>query len=409
MFYKRVINEIRFVLMIMIISAVSACSSDKKDPPFESSRETAPENKHEVYKGPLYQAYRSIQESKYREACDQKLSGMQSELITALDLKSTDLLKQALKQNNHPENYIPFSKGYLVDNPKKLARKGWQNQSYSWGSAYRYYQNAANRSKPWFWQTLDTYVRSLITDDRKRVVYGYNLALNHEHMEKLLSLKEVAEACKTDTRCSEPNWSDDQRKMISEIPYYTYFQNELDRSRFQRDKRTVIEKFFERIESDYNLHKDEYNGMVTHRKMDGKHLYSLPMDASSFSEEDRGLLEKTILSVWNHDSNAVSISWAKSSPTFNLFRFLFDLEPNNRSYVSFALKEIHLFPFTSVRTIAHEFGHVLGFDDHYYTLWDAEKCEYISQYNEEDIMSGSDTGEVTESEWDLLLEQYGYR
>ena len=93
----------------------------------------------------------------------------------------------------------------------------------------------------------------------------------------------------------------------------------------------------------------------------------------------------------------------------DLFHILFTLEPNNRSFVNFNLKEINLFPFTAVRTVAHEYGHVLGFDDHYYTVWNSEKCEYHAQYNEEDIMSDSETGDVTNLEWQTLLDKYGNR
>ena len=408
MFYKKALNDFRFVMLAFVIMTSAAACSSNKDSPFDQ-RGIAPEGKHDVVKGPLSLAYRSVQDSLYRENCDQKLSDIQSTLIAALDLKSAEILEESIAKKDHPDSYIPFSKSYLINNPKKPARKGWQDEPYSWSLANDFYNKHVNDSTPQFWSTLDAYVRSLITDDRKRVVYGYNLSLTHDQVEKLSAMKEIAESCKTDTRCIQPHWSDDQLKIISEVPAYAYYQSALEKSHYFRDQRKYIEKLFDRIESDYNFHHDEYNGMVTQHKVDGKNTFSLPMDNSNLSDNDRSILEGAITSVWNNSANAVNISWKTAVPPMSLFHFLFELEPNNRSYVNFPLKEIHLFPYTAIRTIAHEFGHVLGFDDHYYTLWDSEKCEYRAQYNEEDIMSGSDTGDVTDEEWKMLFDQYGNR
>ena len=386
----------------------SGCSTNNKESPFDQ-RGTAPEEKHDVVKGPLYQAYRSVQESLFRENCDQKLSGIQSALINTLDLKSNEILNESLAKKDHPESYIPFAKSYLINNPKIQPKKGWQDEPYSWNLAYDFYKKNVASNTPQFWSTLDAYVRSLVTDDRKRVVYGYNLNLTHDQVQQLSTLKEIAETCKTDTRCVKPKWSDDQLKMITEIAPYSHYQSALENSHNFKDQRKYVEKLFDRIESDFHFHHDEFNSMVTHQKINGKDNFSLPLDQGNFLESERSLLENTITSIWKNDTKAVSISWSKSTPSMSLFHFLFELEPNNRSYVNFDLREIHLFPFTAVRTVAHEFGHVLGFDDHYYTLWDSEKCEYHAQFNEEDIMRGSDTGEVTDSEWQVLIDQYGNR
>lgn len=401
------INDFRFIVSFLVAMSVSACSSNKDDP-FEQ-KGIAPEGKHEIYKGPLYQAYRSINDSSYRTQCDKKLSNIRSTLIEALDLKSAEIKKASIAQKNHPANLLPFAKSYLVNTPKKSAKKGWLDETYSWDLIYNYYQKNQSNNTMDFWFTMDTYVRSLITEDRKRVVYRYNMNLNHDQIDKLLSLKEVAEACRTNTRCNSPHWSDEQLKMILSIPAYAHYQNSLEKSKSFREQRKLIEKIFNRINDDFKFHGEKYNSMVTHRKADGKHIYSIPLDASSFSDQDRDILEKAITTNWNNDLNSIEISWKISTPPSNYFRFLFDLEPNNRSYVNFALQEIQLYPFTAVRTVAHEFGHVLGFDDHYYTIWDESQCEYHQQTNEEDIMSGSETGDVTEAEWQSLFDRYGDR
>ncbi len=391
----------------MIVAGASACSSNK-DSHFDQ-RGIAPEGKHEVYQGPLYQAYRSVQESKDREKCDQQNREMQSILITALDLKSGEILKNSLVQKNHPEEYVPFNKSYLVNTPKKPATKGWKDESYSWNLVYDYYVKNVDKANPQFWTTIDTYVRSLITDDRKRVVYGYNLTLNYNQVSQIPALKETLEACNTDTRCTQPRWSEEQRTLIKSIPAYSFYQSALESSRSFKDQRYQIGKLFERIQNDFILHREDYNSMISHTKIEGKNTFSLSLDSGIFSETDQTLIEKSITSVWKNDLNSIVINWKKATPSMDLFHILFTLEPNNRSFVNFNLKEINLFPFTAVRTVAHEYGHVLGFDDHYYTVWNSEKCEYHAQYNEEDIMSDSETGDVTNLEWQTLLDKYGNR
>ena len=52
-------------------------------------------------------------------------------------------------------------------------------------------------------------------------------------------------------------------------------------------------------------------------------------------------------------------------------------------------------------------GHVLGFEDRYYTRWVPEKCAYEVTYSGEDLMSGG-IGKVTVDEWKELDEAYSW-
>ena len=80
--------------------------------------------------------------------------------------------------------------------------------------------------------------------------------------------------------------------------------------------------------------------------------------------------------------------------------------PGERSYVTGVPKEVHLFPFTSTRAVAHEFGHVLGFKDHYYTMWNSDQCIYKVETNSGDLMSDSSSGSVTATEWSDIKKNY---
>jgi len=404
-------NDFRFItktlLVIFALSGVSACSSSNTT----SSQQATPPPlaKHETYQGPLYQSYRDIQDSSNREKCDQQQSEIQSTLIAALDSKTNDLLNLAYSQNTNTIELSPFDRSYLINKPKITPKKGWQENPYGWGIAYDYYLKHQNDSNPHFWSVLNAYVRSIITDDRKRVVYGYNYSLDHTQIEKLGALKETIEACRTNTRCAQPDWTNEQKQIVATIPAYNIIQVQLNESYFLRTKRTVIAQFADRIDVDYALHQEQFNDLVTHQVIEGKNVYNLPLDAHNFSDSDRNLLKTTIESIWSNDQNQVAVTWKNTSSNLNAFHFLFTYEPDNRSFVNFSLKEIQLYPFNTLRAVGHEIGHVLGFDDHYYTLWDSDKCQYVTQYTEEDIMSVPDSGDIVPSEWQMLEDQYGQR
>jgi hypothetical protein len=57
-------------------------------------------------------------------------------------------------------------------------------------------------------------------------------------------------------------------------------------------------------------------------------------------------------------------------------------------------------------TVAHEFGHVLGFADHYYSVWNDRNCYYSQSSGTGDIMSNSDRGLVTARHWEILEKAY---
>jgi len=58
------------------------------------------------------------------------------------------------------------------------------------------------------------------------------------------------------------------------------------------------------------------------------------------------------------------------------------------------------------RTVAHELGHILGFDDHYYSVWHKENCYYTQESRVSDLMSNSEKGHVGREHWRLLERAY---
>lgn len=67
---------------------------------------------------------------------------------------------------------------------------------------------------------------------------------------------------------------------------------------------------------------------------------------------------------------------------------------------------MQLFNFSRLKTAIHEFGHVIGLTDEYYTSWDTTKCSYVDEYNGGNLMSDSFTGKVLPEHWQLIKKTY---
>lgn len=91
---------------------------------------------------------------------------------------------------------------------------------------------------------------------------------------------------------------------------------------------------------------------------------------------------------------------------------LYVLRANNRSarsFVNHRQKVLVLANYTYTRTAAHELGHILGFDDHYYSVWHGKNCYYTQESYLDDLMSNSERGRVTAEHWQLLDRAYPWK
>src|SRR5690606_30845288 len=89
------------------------------------------------------------------------------------------------------EKLIPFSGSFVVEKEKVSSEHGWKQDRYSWANAYQYYLKNISAPTSHFWSVLNSTVRSLITDDRRRVIHGHNFFLNHSHIENLPALQKT--------------------------------------------------------------------------------------------------------------------------------------------------------------------------------------------------------------------------
>lgn len=134
----------------------------------------------------------------------------------------------------------------------------------------------------------------------------------------------------------------------------------------------------------------------------GKLEFTVKLDSGSFGAYE-STLAQLIEKEWRGGSHRVRVRWVKNDPA------AYRLEPNlesGRSFVNHQRKAIVLENLAWTKTLAHEFGHVLGFEDHYYVVWNPTGCYYRQLSRFGDLMSNSQSGHVSKRHWEILEQAY---
>ena len=397
------LDGLRLLLILSLIPLLSACG---KSAHLKASGLNA---KDAAITGPLAEELKKIQESRNAESCDQSQDAIKKNLLRILATTGpeTETPSAASPDAPKPEKpeLVPFQGSHLVNLPKrKITRKGWISFAEDWKSTDEWYSNLQDKKAAGTWSELNSAVRSLLLEDKKRVLYRSNQGFDHENITYLEEIGRAVDDCMKIETCAKPDLSPASSLAAKSVPFYREFLLLIENQPETAKKRKTMKDFQERLKEDREFHFARLNPALS-RKVDGsKTLLSLPLDPGPMNEKEQEIFKSVVEGAWKNETASVSVEWKKKNETPGLFQVLFDLKnPGERAYVAQEKKVLMLFPETDTLAIAHEFGHVLGIDDHYYTRWDSDSCRYITELNQEDIMSRHLYGDVTEEEWKFLL------
>jgi hypothetical protein len=373
---------------------LTACGSHSNEDP----RGQAPENRAIV--GPLADALKAIQTSEYASDCDRKLDATKTKLLR-FAIQRTDLEVSHSSSTATNSQYVKFSGKYLFNGPTPTPHsEDWIHDRYSWSSVDKIYEANKDHLTSSLWNYVNSMVRSLLLEDQRRVIYGVNDGIDHENVALLGEIKQAVDLCQADLTCTHPTLSASTLIAADAIPFYHYYLSEIAHSSDAAVQRGYVERFKRRVDSDSEIHLPHWNPELKFDREDAKIHLQLSLDATKFSDVDQALVKSNIESVWKTDSIDLQVLIKSKSMNANFFELLFHpLDPGERDFVSRNDKTLNLFPLSRTRSIAHEFGHVIGLSDHYYAVWDATNCEYDQQSSDLDLMSNSSTGNVTPEEW----------
>lgn len=397
----------QILIGLMATLMFCACGKSKSGSsvaPAEHFSRAIPDQSHHAVTAPFFRKIQEIYSSEYTEDCDVNRKAQVEEIGAALDERQA-LISQYLDGLPESEKFRRVSFGpTVIREPRVIPspKSGWTSEYSSWSAIYDGFQNVKISGTAADWSRLNAQVRSILTDDDYRITYGVNYYLKRDAYPNLRRLHTALTVCAADPRCVAPAYTRNLREFVDGNPYYLYFAKKIESTADAEATRGFIARFNKRLAADLKdceFHKNDTILRTSLREL------TVPMDSGSF-EAVRTELASMIESIWSSPSRHVTVEWRNADPSPDLYKVLLGEHFGGRSYVSYSKKQVMLFPDVRRKSIAHEFGHVLGFSDHYYTTWDPSTCKYTTESREDDIMSDPDTGSVTDEEWSELFKVY---
>ena len=363
-------------------------------------------NPHEfTVTGTLSERLAKVIADDYAEPCDLIDKDRKQTLLAALERAVSAPDPSPQGRSEIPKDLIPFQGSFLKDTQKSPPTKsGWEVGTYGWTDALEYYEKRGDSMTREDWMYVNSLVMSVLMEDESRVLNGQNLGFDHLTIQYLPKIHAAVSACLKNEKCLIPEFTPEVALAARGIPIYSYYLQSLESVSQAETARKMVARFEKREASDEKDHQFNLNALLQKKSMGSETIISLPLDAGDLGEEERKLTEKIIETVWSKPGVKISVTWESRNKIPDLFKIFFDLTgTGKRPFVAYSNKSLNLFPYSRSRSIAHEFGHVLGFDDHYYTIWNPKVCAYVQESNQEDLMSDSESGEVTPDEWTELL------
>lgn len=337
------------------------------------------------------------------DLCDYGNSSKKIEIAQALD-KHEDVIRFF---TTYPTTYGVGDTQYnLLDDlgPTKVWRtvrvsqkpSQWIELKQSWDDLYSYYQRIKETKKDREWPILASKFQFLLSNDRWRIVEGANLLLDIDSKKTLESIVTKLDQCLETNICSAEVFSRAEKNLLENFVFYSrHFANFKNNPNFQNIMAIRTE-----VASDMNRYTFLRNSRILRVRENG---LQVPLYTSDFSKE-QSKLTAIIQQFWNQFNFEIDIRWEGNPYDFKII--FIDL-PGGRPNVTNAVFSIYPNPMDTA--LAHEFGHILGFNDEYYVVWRPETCSYVQKSNVGNIMSNSEFGSVLPSHIDTLKLQYPQR
>ena len=322
----------------------------------------------------LDKTYVNLEGKNLDSTCDSEYyRGIKYQIAADLDQRAKDIVL-ANSGNQITEQVLP---------------DGWRSFTRRWSKFYYDYFQAKEKpsSDPAWYHVLKEF-QGLLADDQDRIMSWKNPDLGHDLGPFITKLQEMMQDCVAGGDCSDARLSESERFRVNRMEFYGHYTRKIFHGPIE-NKIPEAKKFLQRLAVDADYYQSRNMGFAV--DLNEKTLL-IPIRAPDFSAEELSRFERLTARKWSTDGIKIQLQFVdRATPGM----FEIRLGPKGgRPFVAIDQRQMVLPPGSSDQTISHEFGHVLGLPDEYYTRWNRWECEYIYEYDNSNIMSNHHAGGV---------------
>jgi hypothetical protein len=391
---------------IFSVFALLACSSPRTEGP-AASIQSKDNTLNGLIDVEMAEAYGEDNEDVF-DKCDFENRPKVLEISKALESKRAEIesvaksLTGAAAVIHAASDYTAFGE-FKFKNPSTHSppRDQWVSENSSWSALFAEYERIKNSPVDARWVSFNSAFRGFAYDDYRRLNAASFLGVDRLAGPLLEAALAQTVLCVNDPTCEIPSFSAELKNFLSTSgTMRDYLRDFKDPSLEHSLKRNRLENF--RLILLYKMQSRRFEVNRTARVVG--HELVIPMDVSVFGVDGKKLTE-WLETAWNIDSEyKIRIEPIQKPIPGYLVKVSNEL--GGRANVNSKDFVMQLYNFGRLRPIIHEFGHVIGLPDAYYTSWNPQSCSYKIEWNAGDLMSDSGSGAVLPRHWQEIKKAY---
>jgi hypothetical protein len=243
------------------------------------------------------------------------------------------------------------------------------------------------------WPELYIDASALLTDDEDREAFKSAIRIKPDRIPSLKQAYLEFSRCHGRSGCQKVWYSAESVRFITSQSKLACHLQTFAPSGLALDGLYAIDNMME-LEQDF---QSEFPDMVPQSQAacwaeKDEYTLTVKLDAGDLRGYEKEI--ENILKPWSNYGLQIHILWTTTAQDPTAAKILVDLALGERAAGGGG---IHLSPFVKVTTLVHEFGHVMGLPDEYYTYFSNTECNYRYYLNSGNVMSRSMTGRVLPS------------